>query len=287
MTTLTFRKPSALPGFGLTLGITVAYLSLVVLIPLAATFLKTATLALKTAQVSASELWDLATSRRALASYKITFGISFLSALINVAFGTLLAWSLVRYKFFGKSVIDAIVDVPFALPTAVSGLALTAVLAPNGWLGRFLEPLGIQAVFSRLGILIALTFVTLPFVVRTVQPVLEELEPEVEEAAATLGATRWQTLRRVIMPGLWPAMVTGFALSFARAIGEYGSVVFISGNMPGKTEIAPLLIMIRLEEHKYAAATALALVMLTVSFALLLSINAFTGWMRRREGVAA
>jgi sulfate transport system permease protein len=262
------------------MGYTVVYLSLIVLIPLA-------TLALKTAQLSASELWELATSRRALASYKITFGISLLSALINVVFGTLLAWALVRYKFFGKSIVDAIVDVPFALPTAVSGLALTAVLAPNGWIGRFLEPLGIQAVFSRLGILIALTFISMPFVVRTVQPVLEELEPEVEEAAATLGATRWQTLRRVIMPGLWPAMVTGFALSFARAIGEYGSVVFISGNKQYETEITPQLIMIRLEEHKYAAATALALVMLTVSFALLLSINAFTGWMRRREGASA
>lgn len=273
-------RRSAIPGFGLTMGFTIVYLSLIVLIPLA-------TLALKTAQLSASELWTLATSDRAIATYKITFGISLIAALVNVVFGTLLAWALTRYKFWGKSIIDAIVDVPFALPTAVSGLALSAVLAPTGWLGRFLTPLGIQASFSRLGILIALTFISLPFVVRTVQPVLEELEPEVEEAAATLGATRWQTLRRVILPGLWPAMVTGFALSYARAIGEYGSVVFIGGNKQYETEITPQLIMIRLEEHQYAAATALALVMLTVSFTLLLAINAFTGWMRRREGTHA
>lgn len=262
------------------MGFTVVYLSLLVLIPLSM-------LALQTVKLSPGELWDLATSKRALASYKLTFGISFVAALVNVVFGTLLAWALVRYRFWGKSIVDAIVDVPFALPTAVSGLALTAVLAKNGWIGQFLEPLGIQAVFSRFGILIALTFISLPFVVRTVQPVLEELEPEVEEAAATLGATRLQTLRRVLLPALWPAMVTGFALSFARAIGEYGSVVFISGNKQFETEITPQLIMIRLEEHQYAAATALALVMLGVSFTLLLGINALSAWARRRETVSA
>lgn len=259
------------------MGYTLVYLSLIVLIPLA-------TLAVKTASLSWSELWELATSRRAIASYKITFGISFLAALVNVVFGTLLAWALVRYRFFGKSILDAIVDIPFALPTAVSGLALTAVLAPNGWLGRFLEPLGIRAVFSPLGVMLALMFISLPFVVRTVQPVLEELEPEVEEAAATLGATRLQTLHRVILPALWPAMVTGFALAFARSIGEYGSVVFISGNKQFETEITPYLIMTRLDEFDYASATALALVMLTVSFAMLLAINGFSAWVRRRHG---
>lgn len=262
------------------MGYTVVYLSLIVLIPLA-------TLAIKTAQLSPGELWHLATSKRAIASYKITFGISFLAALLNVVFGSLLAWTLVRYRFFGKSILDAIVDIPFALPTAVSGLALTAVLAPNGWIGRFLEPLGIRAVFNPLGVLLALTFISLPFVVRTVQPVLEEIEPEVEEAAATLGATRWQTLRRVLLPGLWPAMVTGFALAFARAIGEYGSVVFISGNKQYSTEITPYLIMTRLDEFDYASATALALVMLAVSFVMLLAINGFSAWVRRRQGAFA
>jgi sulfate transport system permease protein len=262
------------------MGYTLVYLSLIVLIPLA-------TLAVKTAQLSWSEVWALATSPRALASYKVTFGISLAAALINVGFGTLVAWALVRYKFPGKSIVDAIVDVPFALPTAVSGLALTAVFAPNGWLGRYLAPLGIDAVYSRLGVLIALTFISLPFVVRTVQPVLEQIEPEVEEAAATLGATRWQTLGRVILPALWPAMVTGFALAFARAIGEYGSVVFISGNKQFETEITPHLIMTRLDEFDYAGATALALVMLTVSFALLLAINGFSAWVRRKQGALA
>jgi sulfate transport system permease protein len=262
------------------MGYTLVYLSLIVLIPLAM-------LAVKTASLSWNELWALATSRRAVASYKITFGISLLAAAVNVVFGTLLAWALVRYRFIGKSLLDAIVDIPFALPTAVSGLALTAVLAPNGWLGRYLEPLGIRAVFSPLGVMLALMFISLPFVVRTVQPVLEELEPEVEEAAATLGATRLQTLRRVILPALWPAMVTGFALAFARAIGEYGSVVFISGNKQFETEITPYLIMTRLDEFDYSSATALALVMLTVSFAMLLAINGFSAWVRRRhEGIA-
>jgi len=273
-----FRR-SALPGFGLTMGYTLVYLSLIVLIPLA-------TLVLKTAELSPGELWRLATSHRALASYKITFGASFIAALVNVVFGTLLAWALVRYKFPGRGILDAIVDVPFALPTAVSGLALTAVLAPNGWIGRFLEPLGIKAVFTPLGITLALTFIGLPFVVRTVQPVLEELEHEVEEAAAVLGATRWQTLTRVIVPAVTPALLTGFALAFARGIGEYGSVVFISGNKQFETEITPLLIMTRLEQFDYAGATALALVMLIVSFAMLLAINGLGAWARRRAGHA-
>jgi sulfate transport system permease protein len=262
------------------MGYTLVYLSLIVLIPLA-------TLALKTAQLSGHELWALATSKRAIASYKITFGISFLAALFNVVFGSLLAWTLVRYKFWGRQLLDAIVDIPFALPTAVSGLALSAVLAPNGWIGRYLEPLGIRAVFTPLGVTIALMFISLPFVVRTVQPVLEEIEPEVEEAAATLGASRWQVLSRVILPGLWPAAVTGFALAFARSIGEYGSVVFISGNKQYETEITPYLIMTRLDEFDYSSATALALVMLGASFLMLLAINGFTTWIRRRQGAFA
>ena len=260
------------------MGYTLVYLSLIVLIPLA-------TLAIKTAEMSSSDLWRLATSARAIASYKITFGASLIAATINVVFGTLLAWALVRYRFPGRNLIDAIVDVPFALPTAVSGLALTAVLAPNGWLGQYLEPLGITAVFSPLGITLALVFIGLPFVVRTVQPVLEELEPELEEAAAVLGATRSQTLVRVILPTLAPAMATGFALAFARAIGEYGSVVFIAGNKQYETEITPLLIMSRLDEYDYAGATALALVMLIVSFVMLLLINGLGVWSRRRAGV--
>ncbi len=271
------RRRSALPGFGLSMGYTLVYLSLIVLIPLA-------TLAIKTAEMSASDLWALATSPRAIASYKVTFGASLIAAILNVLFGTLLAWALVRYRFPGRNLIDAIVDVPFALPTAVSGLALTAVLAPNGWIGQLLVPLGIQAVFSPLGITLALVFIGLPFVVRTVQPVLEELEPELEEAAAVLGATRAQTLVRVILPTLAPAMATGFALAFARAIGEYGSVVFIAGNKQFETEITPLLIMSRLDEYDYAGATALALVMLVVSFAMLLVINGLGAWSRRRAG---
>lgn len=273
-------RRSAIPGFGLTMGYTVVYLSLIVLIPLA-------TLAIKTAQLSGHELWELATSKRAIASYKITFGISFLAALFNVVFGSLLAWTLVRYKFWGRQLLDAIVDIPFALPTAVSGLALSAVLAPNGWIGRYLEPLGIRAVFTPLGVMIALMFISLPFVVRTIQPVLEEIEPDVEEAAATLGASRWQTLRRVLFPALWPAAVTGFALAFARSIGEYGSVVFISGNKQYETEITPYLIMTRLDEFDYSSATALALVMLGASFVMLLAINGFTAWIRKRQGAFA
>jgi len=270
-------RGSALPGFGLTLGYTSVYLSLIVLVPLA-------TLVIKTAELSPAALWQLATSARAAASYKVTFGASFIAALVNVVFGTLVAWALVRYRFWGRNLLDALVDIPFALPTAVSGLALTAVLAPTGWIGRLLAPLGIHAVFTPLGITLALTFIGLPFVVRTVQPVLEELEPEVEEAAAVLGATRWQTVTRVILPAVTPAVLTGFALAFARAIGEYGSVVFISGNKQFETEITPLLIMTRLEQFDYAGATALALVMLTVSFAMLLAINGLGAWARRRAG---
>jgi sulfate transport system permease protein len=253
------------------------YLSLIVLIPLA-------TLAIKTAELSPGELWALATSPRAMASYRVTFGASFIAALVNVVLGTIVAWALVRYEFPGRRILDAIVDIPFALPTAVSGLALTAVLAPTGWIGRWLERFGIHAVFTPLGITLALIFIGLPFVVRTVQPVLEELEPEVEEAAAVLGATRWQILGRVVLPALTPALLTGFALAFARAIGEYGSVVFISGNKQFETEITPLLIMTRLEQFDYAGATALALVMLVVSFAMLLAINGLGVWARRRAG---
>jgi sulfate transport system permease protein len=267
-----------LPGFGLTLGYTVVYLSLVVLVPLAA-------LAVRASGLSAAQFWHLATSERALASYRLTFGASFIAALVNVVFGTILAWVLVRYRFWGRSIVDALVDVPFALPTAVSGLALTTVLAPNGIVGRYLAKLGIHAVFTPLGITLALVLIGLPFVVRTVQPVLGELEPELEEAAAVLGATRFQILVRIIAPVLTPAILTGFALSFARAIGEYGSVVFIAGNKQYETEITPLLIMSRLEEYDYAGATALALVMLGVSFALLLAINGLGAWAKRRAGV--
>lgn len=272
-------RRSALPGFGMTMGVTLIYLSLIVLIPLA-------TLVVKTAELSPGDLWQLATSRRALASYQVTFGASLVAALVNAVFGTLLAWVLVRYPFPGRALIDALVDIPFALPTAVSGLALTAVLGPNGWIGRVLEPLGIRPVFTPLGITLALVFIGLPFVVRSVQPVLEELEPELEEAAAVLGASRWQTLTRVIAPAVLPASVTGFALAFARGIGEYGSVVFISGNKQFETEITPLLIMTRLEQFDYAGATALALVMLVVSLAMLLAINGLGAWARRRAGHA-
>jgi sulfate transport system permease protein len=270
-------RRSSLPGFGPTMGYTIVYLSLIVLIPLAM-------LVVKTAELSPGQFWELATSRRAMASYQVTFGASLVAAVVNTALGSVVAWALIRYRFPGRDLLDALVDVPFALPTAVSGLALTAVLAPNGWIGRWLAPLGIKAVFTPLGITLALVFIGLPFVVRTVQPVLEELEPEVEEAAAVLGATRWQVLRRVVLPTLTPALLTGFALAFARAIGEYGSVVFISGNKQFETEITPLLIMTRLEQFDYAGATALALVMLVVSFAMLLAINGLGAWARRRAG---
>jgi sulfate transport system permease protein len=260
------RRYSVLPGFGLSLGFTTFYLSLVVLIPLAGLFWKSAGLTWE-------QFVDVVGSPRALASYRLSFGAALIGASINALFGLLVAWVLVRYRIPGRAVIDALVDLPFALPTAVGGIALTAVYAPNGPIGRYLEPLGIKAAFSELGVVIALTFIGLPFVVRTIQPVLRELDPEVEEAAATLGASRLQAFWRVVLPPLLPAVVTGFALAFARAVGEYGSVVFISGNLPMRTEITPLLIMSRLEQFDYAGATALGIAMLAVSFTLLLAIN--------------
>ena len=255
-----------LPGFGLSLGFTLAYLGLVVLIPLAATFAKTI-------GMSWAEFWAAVWSPRIVASYELTFGVSFLAALFNVPCGVVLAWVLVRYEFPGRRLIDGLVDLPFALPTAVAGIALTAIYAKNGWIGRWLDPLGIQVAYTWLGVWVALTFIGLPFVVRTVQPILEELEPELEEAAATLGATRGQTFRRVILPALRPAIITGFALAFARAVGEYGSVVFIAGNRPMHTEITPLLIITKLEQYDYRGATALAVVMLLGSFAVLFFIQ--------------
>ncbi len=273
-----FKQQSVIPGFGMTLGFTVFYLSLLVLIPLSALFLKTAT-------VGWGSFWDTVTDPRVVASYKLTFGASLAGALINAVFGFIVAWTLVRYSFPGKRLIDAMVDLPFALPTAVSGIALTTVYSRNGWVGRFLEPLGIHAAFTPLGVGIALTFIGLPFVVRTLQPAIEDLDPEYEEAAASLGAGRVQVLFRVIFPALLPAMLTGFSLAFARALGEYGSVVFISGNMPMRTEITPLLIISKLEQYDYAGATAIAVVMLVASFTVLLAINAFQ-WrhVRRIQG---
>jgi len=274
-------QPSVLPGFGLTLGTTVLYLGLVVLLPLAA-------LALRAAALSPAEFWALVTDERVLASYRVTFGCALLAAMVNVLFGTVVAWTLVRYRFPGRALLDALVDLPFALPTAVSGIALTALYAPNGWVGSLLAPYGIKFRYTRAGIVVALIFIGLPFVVRSLQPALEELEAEVEEAAASLGAGRWQTLRRVIWPAVSPALATGFALAFARALGEYGSVVFIAGNMPMRTEITPLLIVTKLEQYDYAGATALAVAMLAVSCVLLLVINLLQGWgSRRHAGEAA
>ena len=270
------RRHSVLPGFGLAMGFTVLYLSLIVLLPLSAVIFKSAT-------VSWAQFWTTVSSPRVLASYRMSFGASFVGALINMIFGVLLAWVLVRYEFPGRRFADALVDLPFALPTAVAGIALTAVYSKEGWIGQFLEPLGIKAAFSPLGIMIALTFIGLPFVVRTVQPVLQTLEVELEEAAASLGASRWQTWRRVIFPILMPAVLTGFALAFGRALGEYGSVIFIAGNMPMKTEIAPLLIITKLEQYDYAGATGIALVMLLASFVLLLGINSLQWWSRRHQ----
>ena len=258
------------------MGFTVLYLSLIVLLPLSAVVFKSAT-------VSWAQFWATVSSPRVLASYRLSFGASFVGALINMVFGVLLAWVLVRYEFPGRRFADALVDLPFALPTAVAGIALTAVYSKEGWIGQYLEPLGIKAAFSPLGIMIALTFIGLPFVVRTVQPVLQSLEVELEEAAASLGATRWQTWRRVIFPILMPAVLTGFALAFGRALGEYGSVIFIAGNMPMKTEIAPLLIITKLEQYDYAGATGIALVMLLASFVLLLGINSLQWWSRRHQ----
>jgi sulfate transport system permease protein len=269
-----------LPGFGLATGITVAYLGLVVLIPLSTLFLKSASL-------SPEQFWRAVTSARALASYRLSFGASLLAAALNAVFGLLVAWVLVRYRFPGSALVDAAVDLPFALPTAVSGIALTAVYSSHGWLGAPLERLGIRVAFQPLGILVALTFIGLPFVVRTVQPVLEELDLEMEEAAAVLGANRLQAFLRVVLPTVVPAVITGFALAFARGLGEYGSVVFISGNMPLRTEITPLLIMTKLEQFDYGGATALAVVMLVASFCLLFAINRLQSWARARSGLAA
>ena len=260
------RRTTVLPGFRLAFGFTVGYLVLIVLVPLAG-------LVASTARSSPGELWAAVASPRALASYEVSFGASLVAAAINAVFGVLLAWVLVRYRFPGRGIVDAFVDLPFALPTAVAGLTLTALYAKQGWLGRVLEPAGIQVAFTRVGIVVALTFIGLPFVVRSVQPVLEELDPHLEEAAAVLGASRLQTFGRVVLPTIFPAVLTGFALAFARAVGEYGSVIFISGNAPMRTEITPLLIMTKLEQYDYAGATALALVMLSVSFLVLLAVN--------------
>ena len=268
------KKFNPLPGFGLTLGYTLFYLSVIVLIPLAGLFLRVF-------EMSFADFWRLATTERALAAYKLTFGASLIAALANVVFGTLVAWVLVRYQFPGKRFLDALVDFPFALPTAVAGLTLSNLFAANGWLGEFLVPLGIKGSYSRLGIIIALTFVGMPFIVRTLQPVLEEFEREIEEAAATLGASRLRTFCQVIAPALFPATLTGFALSFARAIGEYGSIVFIAGNKAYESEIAPLLIVIRLEEYNFEGAMAIAVVLLVFSFALLITINLLERWAGR------
>jgi sulfate transport system permease protein len=274
--TLVLKQPSVLPGFGLTLGFALFYFSLIVLIPLSGLFVKTSSL-------TWGQFWHTVTEPRALASYRLTFGASFLGALINGFFGSVVAWVLVRYRFPGRSVVDALVDLPFALPTAVAGITLTAIYSSNGWIGQYLEPLGLKIAFTPLGVLVALTFIGLPFVVRTVQPVLQDLDKEVEEAATTLGANRWQTVRAVIMPELWPALLTGMAMAFARSVGEYGSVIFIAGNMPLKSEITPLLIMTKLEQYDYAGATALGVVMLVASFLLVLMINLLQWWSSARH----
>lgn len=273
------KRHTVLPGFGLAGGFTLLYLSLIVLIPLGAMFLKTSSL-------TWNGFWDIVTSPRVMASYKLSLGTAFAAASINGVFGLLVAWVLVRYPFPGKRFVDALVDLPFALPTAVAGIALTTLYTPKGWIGRFLEPLGVKVAFTPLGITVALVFIGLPFVVRTVQPVLEEIDKESEEAAGSLGATRWQTFRLVIFPCLVPSLLAGFAMAFARGLGEYGSVVFISGNMPMKTEIAPLLIMTKLEQFDYAGATALGVTILMASFALLLTINLLQWWTARRLGRA-
>jgi sulfate transport system permease protein len=273
-----WRQPSVLPGFGLTFGFSLTWLALIVLIPLATIFLKAAGMGWQ-------EFVAVGFSSRALSAYRLSFGTAAMAGLVNAVFGLLVAWVLVRYAFPGKRVISALVDLPFALPTAVAGIALTALYAPSGWIGQLLAPLGIKVAFTPLGITIALVFIGLPFVVRSVEPVLEDLGKEVEEAAATLGATRFQTFSRVILPAIGPALLTGFAMAFARGVGEYGSVIFISGNMPGRTEIAPLLIVTQLEQYNYAGATAIATVMMLASFAVLLLINLIQAGNRRRMGI--
>lgn len=270
-----WRQPSILPGFGLTLGYTIFYLTVIILIPLVG-------LVWRSASLGWAEFFAIATDERTLLALKVSFGSALAAAAVNAVFGVIVAWVLVRYDFPGRRLLDAVVDLPFALPTAVAGISLAALYAPNGWIGALLAPLGIKIAFTPLGIVVALVFVGLPFVVRTVQPVMEELDREVEEASATLGASRFQTLRMVILPALTPAILTGFALAFARGVGEYGSVIFIAGNIPYVSEIAPLLIVIRLEEFNYAGATAIACVMLVISFSMLLFINLLQMWSRRR-----
>ncbi|CAL74984.1 sulfate/thiosulfate transport protein (ABC superfamily, membrane) [Bradyrhizobium sp. ORS 278] len=264
-------RRSTLPGFGLTMGLTLTWLSLIVLIPLAGLFVRSTDLSL-------AQFWDIVTSRRTLSALKISFGLSFAAALVNLVMGTIVVWALVRYRFPGRRLFDAIVDVPFALPTAVAGVALTALFAQKGWLGAPLAAAGIRVAFTPLGIFIAMIFIGIPFVVRTVQPVLIDLDPEIEEAAASLGASRWHIVTKVILPSLTPALLTGFALAFARAVGEYGSVIFIAGNLPNVSEIAPLLIVIRLSEFRYADATAIAVVMLVVAFVIIFAVNRLQRW---------
>lgn len=273
-----FKQHSVLPGFNLAIGFTLLYLSLIVLIPLSAAFIRAT-------ELTWSEFWNVVTTPRVMASYRLTFGASFIAASVNTIFGLLVAWVLVRYQFMGKKMVDALIDLPFALPTAVAGITLTALFAGNGWFGQFLEPLGIKVAYTPIGVFVALTFIGLPFVVRTVQPVLEDIETELEEAAAMLGASRLQTFLRIILPTILPALMTGFALAFARAIGEYGSVIFIAGNMPMVSEITPLLIITKLEQYDYAGATAIACVMLMISFVLLLIINLLQWWGRRRNAL--
>lgn len=272
-----WRQPSVIPGFGVTFGFAMVYLSLIVLIPIAL-------LIVRTMELSWQEYWAVISSERVVTALRLSFGAALIGAMINAVFGVIVAWVLVRYEFPGKRLIDAIVDLPFALPTAVAGIALTAIFAKNGWVGQFVEPFGIKIAYTSIGVVIALTFVGLPFVVRTLQPVILELEREVEEAAATLGADRYQAVFRVILPTLLPAILTGFVLALARGVGEYGSVVFIAGNIPYRTEIAPLLIVIKLTEFDYAGATAIATIMLAISFVMFLTINLIQAWARRRFG---
>ena len=274
------QRSRVLPGFGLSLGFTLAYVSFIVLIPLSAVFIKSF-------GIGWDGLWEILTSERILKSLQLSFSAALIAATVNVIFGLLLAWCLVRYSFPGKRIVDALVDLPFALPTAVAGIALTSLYAKNGWIGQYLEPLGIHVAYTPLGITLALIFIGLPFVVRTVQPVLSDIETELEEAASALGANRWQTISKVILPILFPALLTGFALAFARGVGEYGSVIFIAGNMPYKTEIAPLMIISRLEEYDYAGATTIAVVMLVLSFDILFLINLLQAWASRRTGRVA
>jgi len=277
---MSFRKASVLPGFGLTFGFTMFFLSAIVLLPLAA-------LVLSAASIHWSDFLRVVTSPRALGSYRLSFGASLLAATINAVFGFIIAWTLVRYEFPGRKIIDALIDMPFALPTAVSGIALTTVFAQNGWIGRYLEPLGIKVAYTSIGVTLALTLISMPFAVRAVQPALQEVQRDLEEAAETLGARRVYVLRRIILPTVLPALLTGFTLAFARAVGEYGSVIFIAGNLPMKTEITPLLIVIHLEEFDYQGAAALGVVMLGISFVILLAINLLQAWGRRRHVRAA